>query len=436
MGQLKERKITASIACILFSLFSCNCSFAQLHAPNLPENKSLILAEEQYQLGNYELSKQFADRYLKENNCKETADNNEIARAQYFVVVSNLKLDIPGSADSAVKMFSTTANPAYKQRVAHAMAQYYFRHNKLEEGIPYYEKANIANLSNDEIADEKFELAYCYFNNKQFDKAEPLFASIKELKEGKYYQAGNYYYGLLAYNSNKYQEALKSFDRIKGDKEYKNVVPYYIAEIYYFTGDRKRALNEAETLMQRKDKLYYDNELRLLAAQCLFEEQKFADALPHFEYYYEHTDKIRKEDLYEMAFCYYMANDWSKATEKFKQLSNTHDSLGQTAMYLLGDCYLKTKDKQSARSAFAMCADLPFNRGQQEAAMILNAKLCYEMGYNDEAAKQLDSLLVTYPTSKYKDEAKTLLSALLIKTGRYTDAYNMLRGVSSQDENF
>ena len=48
-------------------------------------------------------------------------------------------------------------------------------------------------------------------------------------------------------------------------------MPYYIAEIYYFKGDRKKALEEAMRLTRRSDKLFYDNELHLLAAQVLFE---------------------------------------------------------------------------------------------------------------------------------------------------------------------
>ncbi len=437
MKQWKVKNVVKLIACISAGLLINYISYAQLHTPDHPSNRSLVLAEEQYQTGNYELAKQFANCYLQqEENNTAPKENDDIDKALYYLAISSLHIGATSNTDTVVKILDNTTNPAYKQRIAHALAQYYFSHNDLNAGMGYYEKTNIENLSNDEIADEKFELAYCYFTSKQFDKAEPLLAAIKELKQGKYYVAGNYYYALLAYNDNKYADALKSFDRIKDEREYSSVVPYYIAEIYYFTGDRKKALNEAQSLIKRKDKLYYDNELRLLIAQCLFEEQQFNEAMPYFEFYYEHADKIRKEDVYEMAFCYYMANDWAKAVDKFKLLSNTEDSLGQTAMYLLGDCYLKTGDKQSARSAFGICSGLSFNKGQEESSMLLNAKLCYEMGYNTEAVKQLNNLLSVFPTSKYKDEAKTLLSELLLKTGDYAQAFTHLQEVNNKEEKY
>ncbi len=428
---LVRKNIYIGLLCLV-AIAQADRSLAQLHTPNLPENKKLILAEEQFANGHYALAIQSARDYLdQQHGAQFYAETDRRSKAYYFYAASLLKVNTPGCTDTAIRIVSTTSSPSWKQRTAFALAQYYFHHNQLGRAVPYYEIAGIANLNNDEIAQEKFELAYCYFNLKKFDKAEPLFASIKELK-GKYYSAGNYYYGLLAYNQNSYQEALQSFERIKDEPQYKSIVPYYIAEIYYFTGKRDKALDEAVRLTNLKDKLYYDNELHLLAAQCLFEEARFEDALAYFEYYYDHTDKIRKEDLYEMAYSYYKVKEWGNAIEKFKPLSNAHDSLGQTAMYLLGDCYLKTNDKSSARNAFGFCADMAYNPAQQEAALILNAKLSYEMGFNDDARARLTTLLTDYPASPYRDEAKTLLSDILLKSSNYEEAYQALSDVSSK----
>jgi len=423
--------------CLSISILYAFCAQSQEHTSEFAENRWLHLAEEQYRQDNYQLSIQSANRYIAlELPTVHTKQPELLEKAIYYKVASQLKLNTEGCTDSAIELISVTSNPAYRQRTAYALAQYYFAHNKLSEAISYYEMAGIGNLSNKEVIDEKFELAYCYFTNKQFDKSEPLFVSIKELQDGKYYTAGNYYYGLLAYNENNYQDALKSFQRIQALPQYKNIVPYYIAEIYYYTGNRSKALSYSKELMAEKEKLYYDNELHLLAGQCLFEDEHYDEALPYFEYYYEHTEKIRKEDLYEMAYCYYKGNQWDNAISKFKLLSNTRDSLGQTAMYLLGDCYLKDHDKKSARNAFALCAEMPFNPTQEEAAMMLHSRLSSEMGYDDDAINQLNNLLATFPSSTYHDEAKTLLSDLLIRTNNYADALQHLDEVTKRDKNF
>jgi len=433
----KQKQFNKRFACIIAGLVIGNFAQAQVSIREQPANRWLFLAEEQYQQGHYQLTLQSANKYLYQPLLTDNSRSNDaVEKAMYYRAAAEVKLNTPGCIDSATALLSTTANPAYKQRLSYTIAQYYFHHNQLNEAIYYYELAGISNLSNKELIDEKFELAYGYFNNKQFDKAEPLFASIKELQQGKYFSAGNYYYGLLAYNENNYKDALQSFERIKDLPEYRNIVPYYIAEIHYFMGERDKALAYSLELIKRPDKLYYDNELHLLAAQCYFEDQQYSEALPYFEYYYEHIDKIRKEDLYEMAYCYYRVKSWDNAIDKFKQLGSTRDSLGQTSMYLLGDCYINIGDKKSARNAFGICAEMPFNPGQQEASLILFAKLSYEMGYNDDALEEVNYLLANFPNSKYRSEAKTLASELLIKTNNYAGAYTQLQDVPDKDANY
>lgn len=383
------------------------------------------------------MAAQSARAYLQAHPQRvHTKSAGDIDKVKYYRALSFLKADMPGAVDTAIKLLGETPDAAYSQRVSFALAQYYFQHDDLMNAIPLYESAGIANLTNEEVADSKFELAYCYFHNNQFSKATPLFASIKELKDGKYYMAGNYYYGLLQYNDNKYDEALKSFTIVKDAKEYSAVVPYYIAEIYYFKGNRAKAYATADSIIKGKEKSYYDNEVHLLAAQTLFEDQRYKEAKPYFEYYYEHTEKIDKGDLYKIAYTYYRLDEWQNATEKFKMLSDAQDSLGQTAMYLLGDCYLKTDDKSGARNAFGICADMAYNKGQQEAAMILHARLSYDMGYNDEALQQLENLVKTFPKSRYRDEANTITSDLLIKTNNYEDALKHLAEVNVKDNEY
>ncbi|MCB0696224.1 MAG: tetratricopeptide repeat protein [Chitinophagaceae bacterium] len=437
MTRKKDRKITQR----LFSICTCivlmaNQSSAQLHTPYLPQNAQLFHAEELFMQQQYKSAEITAKHFLQQTpEITSPEFSSRKDKARYFIAASALKLNEANNEQTAIDFINTTANPAYKQRVAFALAQEYFKKNRFSDAIYYYEMAGVANLNNDEIINAKFELAYCYFNNSQFNQAEPLLASVREIG-GKYYDAGNYYYGLLAYNKNNYADALTSFSRIEHIKEYSNIVPYYIAEIHYFQGNKAKALQDALRLIRKPERSFYHNELHLLAAQIYFEDKDYKEALPYFEFYYDNTERIRKEDLYEMAYCYYKLDDWEDAIDNFQQLSETRDSLAQSSMYLLGDCYLKINDKKSARNAFSICADMPFNPGQKEASLLLAAKLSYELGYNNDAIYYINLLLADYPTSAYNDQAKTLLSDLLIRTSNYAEAYSALEDVAHHDENY
>lgn len=411
---------------------------AQVSESTQKENGLLFHGIEQYQQGHYNLAAATLETYLKEKpdpvnvHAEGVVDANQ-QKGRYYYVLSRIKNNDEKGILVAGSQFSTWVNPFYKSHIAYNLGQYYFRKGKLREAIHFYEQADIAYLDNEEIADKKFELAYSYFNNQQFDKAKLLFAAIKDLPKNKYYIPGNYYYGLLAYNDQNYKEALESFKRIDKEPSYKDVVPYYEAEIYYFTGEHEKVLSLSEKYL-RKDSLYYTQDMELLTAQTLFEQKKYEEALPYFEEYYNNSDKIRKEELYELAYCYYRLKKWPQAIERFQPLSNAKDSLGQTSMYLLGDCYLKVNDKKGARNAFEICANMNFNPSQTEAASFLYAKLSDELGFESSAIQTFNSFINQYPNSTFTPEAKTLLSQLLAKSSNYAEAFRIMSDLPSKDD--
>ena len=116
--------------------------------------------------------------------------------------------------------------------------------------------------------------------------------------------------------------------------------------------------------------------------------------------------KFPKEVMYELSYCYYDGNQVEKAIEGFKQLSNEKDSMGQNSMYLLGDLYLRTNQKENARSAFQYSANNSSNRKQQEISRFNYAKLSYELGYQDIALSEMNKFLDLYPTQNMQMKRK------------------------------
>ncbi|MBP6021943.1 tetratricopeptide repeat protein [Ferruginibacter sp.] len=380
-----------------------------------------LFVKEQYALA-YPLLKVLKEQYPDNSISNHTYINDDLS---YYYIVCELKLQQPVAEDEAKHYVEVVSNEPRRQLMSYHLAKFYFTKDDFNNAINYYERAGLDNLSNEEIADAKFEKAYCYFNLKQFAEAKPLFDEIHQLPGNKYYFAANYYYGFISYYDRQYNEALKAFKLVETKDEYKGVVPYYIAEIYYFQGKKDEALRYGESVLARGGTLYYEKEMKLLIGQLHFEKKNFAKALPLLEYYVNNTDKVDKEVLYELSYCYYQANQLTKAIEGFKQLSGQKDSLGQNSMYLLGDCYLRTNQKANARTAFQYCAYNNSNAKQQEVSRFIYAKLSYELGYQDIALNELKKFLNDYPNSEYETEAKELLVGLLANTNNFSDALKL-----------
>lgn len=377
---------------------------------------------------NFFIQQQYALAYPLLDEVKKTLNDYKKSDKEYlhddlnyYYIVCRLKLQLPVAETEATQYIDWVNNNARSQLMSYHLGKFYFQKDDFRNAIAYYEKASLENLSNEEIADAKFEMGYCYFNLKNFEKAKPLFNEIHQLPDNKYYIPANYYYGFICFYQKQYSEALKSFRLVESKDEYKGVVPYYIAEIYYFQGKKDDALKYGESTLSRGG-MYYEKDMKQLLGQIYFEKKNFSKALPLLEYYVNNSQKVSKEDLYELSYCYYQTNKLDKAIEGLKQLSNEKDSLGQNSMYILADCYLKTNQKENARNAFRYCATNSSNKAQQEISLFNYAKLSFELGYQDIALTEMQRFIDQYPNSEYNTEAKELMVNLLANTNNYKEA--------------
>ncbi|MEJ7610197.1 MAG: tetratricopeptide repeat protein [Ferruginibacter sp.] len=377
-----------------------------------------FIAKEEYAFA-YPLLKELRLKYTANKKTDQPYINDDLL---YFTALCELKLMQDIGREDALVFINTATNEPRMALMSFHLAHYYFLQNDHENAVRYFTNAGYENLSNEQIADAKFEKAYAYFNLKQFSEAKPLFNEIHQVPSHKYFLPSNYYYGFISYYDKDFPEALAAFKSVETVEEYKGVVPYYIAEIYYFRGQKDEALQYGEAVLARGTPLYYDKQLRLLIGQIYFERKEYDKALPLLEAYVNSSEKVSKEILYELSYCYYITGNTQQAIAGFKQLSNERDSMGQNSMYLLGDLYLKTGEKENARTAFQYSAFNSSNSLQQKVSRFNFAKLSYELGYRDAALREIKDYLKTYPNSEYETEAKEILVALLARTSDYTGA--------------
>lgn len=418
--------IKQKIALLLFAAVVSLTAFAQpTHAVTDPE-KRYKEAKELFVRG------QFALAYPLFAELKSAAPANTISDytylyddVSYYYIVCQLKLQHTIAEQQARQYIDVVSNEPRRQLLSYHLARYYFIKEDFSNALTYFERAGLENLSNEEIADSKFEKAYCYFSLKKFAEAKPLFDEIRQLPENKYFIPANYYYGYINYTDRNYNEALKAFKLVETQEYYKGVVPYFIAEMYYLQGKKEEALRYGESVLGRQGTLSYQKEMNLLIGQLYFEKKNYPRALPLLESYVNSSSKVSKEVIYELSYCYYDANKLDKAIEGFKQLSTEKDSMGQNSMYLLGDCYLRTNQKANARNAFQYSAYNNSNKLQQQISRFNYAKLSYELGYQDIALQEMKKYLNDYPNSDYDTEAKEILVNLMANTNNFADALQL-----------
>lgn len=424
------KKISATLAVVLL-VFAANAQqTAVMTDPQLAFKEAKEYFQNEYYSLAYPLFRDL-NLYLRETDRSNQALNYQ--EIKYYTIVCSLKQNEETAADAAREFIDIEDNVARVKMMSFHLGEYYFRRKDFYQAISNYEKSDIKQLSNREVADMKFHQGYAYFNLQQFDKAKPLLDEIRRNPKDPNYVDASYYYAFIAFGEKKYSEALEGFRVAENAPQYEKVVPFYIGTILYNTGQKDKALEYAESRLKKGGQVY-DLELRQLVGHAYFEKGDYAKALPYLEDYVNRSKKVRREDIYELAYAYYESKNYAKAIEGFKQLSGKEDSLAQNSMYLLGDAYLKTNQKANARSAFLFCAANNSNEKQQEVSRFNYAKLSYELGYQDVALTELRKFLSDYPNSTYNTEARELLVSVLANSNNYKDAMALLDSLNNPSE--
>ncbi len=428
--------MNSRITYILFILFSCFSFQVAAQSTSIYHDPELKFkqAQEYFMNDQYSLALPLL-RELKQEVETSTILNHsiQVQEIDFFLLACGLQQNDERSIMPSREFIMVVHNMPRTQQLSFHLANYYFRKQQFVDALEFYEKAEIASLNNVQISEAKFRMAYSYFHLKRFQQAKPLFNTIRQLPMDPHYLDANYYYGFIAYGDKEYKEALSSFEKVQNHPEYGKIVPFYIASIYYFRGEKEKAIRIAEEAVKRPN-ILYDLEMKQLLGHAYFEKKDYKKAMPLLEEYVNKADKVTRQDLYELSYSYYQNNQLTKAIEGFKQLSGSEDSLSQSAMYLLGDAYLKTNQKENARNAFAFCAANSSNQQQREVSLFNYAKLSYELGYQGVAISEFKRFLKEYPRSTYTTEAKELLVGLLAGTSNYKDAITLIESLEYPSE--
>ncbi|MFT3704758.1 MAG: tetratricopeptide repeat protein [Agriterribacter sp.] len=421
---------------VLATMIACvsNNAFSQQSAVYTDPQATYKQAKEFFQNEQFSLAyPMFKELRLNSRSTDQTNDAIATDDIHFYTIACGLQQNETFAAKDGEKFLEVNYNPSLKQRMSFYLGEYYFRKNDMKQALAHYEQTGAENLSNRQIADMKFHQGYAYFSLQQYEKAQPLLQSIASIPSDPNYKDANYYYGVIAYSKRNYREAQTAFQKIENDPTYKTVVPFYVANIMYTQGQKEKALDYGEAAL-KKAKGKNDVAMNQLLGHALFEKKQYAKALPYLEEFVNKSEKVSRETLYELSYCYYQANDLKKAVAGLKQLSGGEDSLSQNAMYILGDAYLKLGDKPNARNAFSFGATNNVNASQREVSKFNYAKLSYELGFQDIAITEFKKFLDEYPNSTYQKEAAEIAAGLLANTNNYREALNTLEKIQSPSE--
>ncbi len=301
------------------------------------------------------------------------------------------------------------------------IANFYFNDRKFDKAMALFNSIDTYALPSNQRSEVIFKKAYLNFIKKKFSIAKSQFRSIKDV-QNEYYYPANYYYGMCNFFTEKYADAITSFQKASGSKRYKPYVPYYITSIHFAERDYAKVINYGVSKAE-DGKVKNQADINRLVGRAYFEEGEYTMAKKYLEYAAKRVKKMDASDYYQLGFVQYQSKEYKKAEKNFKKLNREKNKMGQLAMYYLADCNLKSGDKRSARNAFANASRLNYDKKIQEESLWNYAKLSYEMRFDRDA---VDALQKVNPRSPNYTEAQGLMGNIFLNTRDYVKAMQII----------
>ncbi|PZP43197.1 MAG: hypothetical protein DI598_16005 [Pseudopedobacter saltans] len=414
----------------------CFFHFQLLHAQSSLRTNSSVETEynqarDYYQKGQRSLAYPIFKSLYYNSSIKRNSTGlspNTKANIRYYTLETGLSLDDSTMLKDAKEFAEETIDPVRSQMMCFHLGEYYYRRQKFLEAIKFYSKGGFSNLSKEDMATAKFHKGYAYFQIGDRVSASPLLYAVSNSEKDSNYYDANYYYGFIALDEKDYEQSLKCFQTVENVPRYKSMVPYYITEVYYFSGDLNKAISYGRSSLSNNGKLFLANDLQLLIGRSYFEKSDFEKALPFLRNYADVTPSVQREDQYKLAYCYYQNKEFQNAVNGFSSIvdSTSRDSVYQNSLYFLASSYLWLGDKKKAQSAYYECAKIMDNVSQKENAFFNYIKLSYSLGENDTALSALNQFNTLFPNSTNSQDAQDLNVILLADNKKYKEAYKMI----------
>jgi len=347
--------------------------------------------------------------------------------AEYYAAISGLRLQ-QDDADLQVKEFIKKYRPdPIAEKANLEVANFYFEQKNYEKALSFYTLLDTRGLSSETLSEVRFKQGYSYFTKKDFKQAASSFKQVSDLKT-EYYYPSNYYLGMSQYFTAQYDEAIKSFQAAAKSKKYADLIPYYVTQIYFSQGKYDQLHSYAKPYLSGTQKIDKVNLIRRMVGHAYFIKKDFPNALLYLEEFEKTNTNLEEADYYALGYSNYFTGKYSKAIPYFTAISAQQSQIGQNSNYYLADCYLRSGDKLSARTAFYNVSRLQYQENIREEALFNYGKLSSELGFDREGLTTLNAFT---STSKYYQEAQDIMADILNRTKDYDQAIRIIENIKN-----
>ena len=301
--------------------------------------------------------------YVRQMNAdgKPLPDTGERQEAEYMLVCAAYELRDPKSIDLLRAFLDEYPDTPHANRIYALIASAYFFEGNYDDALAMFNSARLDLLGTEERDDMTYRLATCYLKTGNVKEAAIWFETLRSTSR-KYSADCAYYISYIRYTQGRYDEALSGFLPLQDNAKYKDLVPYYIAEIYLL----KKQYDKAEIVAQnalsapsRRSELHPHGGAEPYPRYSRIPFREVSRSRKASDNIIEHNAESaahRRDALYMLGMSYYQCGVYSQVPSVLGRVTAENDALSQNAYLHMGLSYLQLADKTKARMAFEQAA--------------------------------------------------------------------------------
>lgn len=287
--------------------------------------------------------------------------------------------------------------------------------------------------------DQPMYYFYKGYNLIQLNDLTAATACFRTLRDSQnpYTVQAKYYYAYCLYRQGEYEKALPSFLEIENSAQYRQIVPYYVIQIYYAQHQDEEVYQRAEELLKRNPTNENNGEVHRILGELYFAKEDWQNASEHLTQYADDciakNKKPLRENQYELGAALYHQQQYAEALNNLKAVKQEKDALSESTCLYMGHTYVRLEQIEKAKLSYAAAMNFGITDKVREEAMYNYALTTYQSNSAlGESATAFKDFLREYPNTEHATQVYQLLATVYMSCKNYRAALEAVDAIPQQ----
>ena len=356
----------------------------------------------------------------------ETVNAGQLQEAEYYKAANAFYLKQQDAAEQMRLYLTRHPYTPFSDMANFMLGLMDFQAKKYANALKYFNVVNDKRLGKYELVEYLFSKGFANLQVKNYKAALVIFKELKAM-DTRYNLAATYYYAYTEYTLTNYPVALSEFLKLENNPKYKNIVPYYIIQIYYAQKDFDKLNERASLLLKNNPNNANNAEIYRIMGEIAYSKKDYAKTISNLKQYEKLSKQDLRNDLYILGLSLYNTKDYKGAITYLSKATTDKDEMTENAYLHIGNSNIKIGNKVNARLAFEAALRTKFNPTVREEAMFNYALTTYETtSAFGESITAFEQFFTEFPNSKYTDKAQNYLATVYFTSKNYETAYQSI----------